>query len=97
MTMTEAETEELAALRRENAILRSTLRGILAADGPVRSFRTPDAPWEAAQARAKADGTNMSHVLRAFLAQYADELIDMEQHVRYDPPPAADHTPPDDR
>lgn len=38
----------------------------------TRTFRIDDATWEAAAARAKADGLDMGQVLRHYLTEYVN-------------------------
>lgn len=37
---------------------------------PIRNLRVEDALWEAARAKAEAEGTTLSAVIRAALARY---------------------------
>lgn len=37
---------------------------------PLQSFRCDAALWKAAQEKARAEGTNLGAVLRAYLARY---------------------------
>ncbi len=40
---------------------------------PRRTIRVPDELWRAASERAKADGQDLSAVIRAYLEKYASE------------------------
>ena len=39
---------------------------------PTRSLRVPDAVWEAAKAKASADGRTMTEVIISFLRWYGE-------------------------
>lgn len=40
---------------------------------PHRAIRVPTLLWQAAQAKARADGTNLSDLIRGWLAEYVEE------------------------
>lgn len=40
---------------------------------PIRSIRVPDEIWDPAKVKVKAEGTNLSELIREFLAEYIDE------------------------
>ncbi|MFJ4288028.1 ribbon-helix-helix protein, CopG family [Paenarthrobacter nicotinovorans] len=42
----------------------------------VRTVRIDDALWEAAQAKAQADGTNLSEVIRECLQAWLNDDVD---------------------
>lgn len=46
---------------------------------PRRTIRVPDELWKAASERAKADGQDLSAVIRAYLEQYAKREISKQR------------------
>lgn len=65
--------DALAALRAAGR--RDEVDGLLAArragSTPLRSVRVPDEVWQAAKARAEAEGTTVSAVIVAAVRKYA--------------------------
>lgn len=52
--------------------MRETMRGVTpnAPKTPIRGVRVPDDLWQAAQAKAAAEGRTVSEVVREMLEQY---------------------------